>query len=51
MELDGTVIGTIGSAGKQVKELGLVNAIDCRVANTLYIGELSNWRVQKFTIR
>jgi len=51
LELDGTIIGTIGAAGKQAKELGLVNAIDCRVANTLYVGELSNWRVQKFTLR
>ena len=38
-----------GKAGKLAKELGLVNAIDCRVANTLYVGELSNWRVQKLT--
>ena len=51
LELDGTVVGSIGSAGKRPKELGLVNAIDCRVANTLYVGELANWRVQKFTLR
>ena len=51
LELDGTVVGTFGTAGKQMKEFGLVNAIDCRVDNTLYVGELSNWRVQKFTIR
>ena len=51
LELDGTVVGKLGSAGKQPKELGLVNALDCRVNNTLYVGELSNWRVQKLTMR
>ena len=30
MELDGTVLGRIGRAGKQLKEFGMVNEIDCR---------------------
>jgi len=51
LELDGRVIGKFGSAGKQMKELGLVNSIDCRTDNELYVGELSNWRVQKLTLR
>jgi DNA-binding beta-propeller fold protein YncE len=51
LELDGRVVGKFGSAGKQMKELGLVNAIDCRVENELYVGELTNWRVQKLTLR
>ena len=51
MELDGTVPGRIGRAGKQYKEFGLVNAIDCRDPNTLYVAELMNWRVQKLTVR
>jgi len=28
-----------------------VNSIDCRIENELLIGELSNWRVQKLTLR
>jgi hypothetical protein len=51
MELDGTVVGKFGSAGKQFKEFGMVNAIDCRDANTLYVAELMNWRVQKLTLK
>jgi hypothetical protein len=51
LELDGRIVGKFGRAGKQMKELGLVNSIDCRVENELYVGELSNWRVQKLTLR
>ena len=51
MELDGTVLGRFGRAGKQIKEFGMVNAIDCREANTLYVAELMNWRVQKLSLK
>jgi NHL repeat len=51
LELDGRVVGKFGTAGKQLKQFGLVNAIDCRTENTLYVGELTNWRVQKLTLR
>ena len=50
MELDGTVLGRIGRAGKQLKEIGMVNEIDCRDPTTLYVAELMNWRVQKLTL-
>ena len=51
MQLDGTVVGRIGKAGKQMKEFGMVNEIDCREPNTLYVAELMNWRVQKLTLK
>jgi DNA-binding beta-propeller fold protein YncE len=51
MQLDGTIVGRIGRAGKQFKEFGMVNAIDCRQPNTLYVAELMNWRVQKLTLK
>jgi hypothetical protein len=50
MRLDGTLIGKFGRAGKQLKEFGTVNAIDCRTENTLYVGEVGNFRVQKLTL-
>ena len=50
MELDGKIVGKFGTAGKLAKEFGTVNSIDCRNPNTLYIGELTNWRVQKVTL-
>jgi len=51
MELDGKVLGKFGAAGKLVKQFGSANEIDCRNPNTLYIGEVTNWRVQKVTLR
>jgi hypothetical protein len=51
MELDGKILGKFGTAGKLVKEFGTVNEIDCRNPNVLYAGELTNWRVQKLTLR
>ena len=51
VDLNGTVVGKFGKAGKLPKEFGLVNSIDCRTENELLIGELSNWRVQKLTLR
>ncbi len=50
MQLDGTVIGRFGKAGHQYKEFGMVNAIDCRDPNTLYVAEMMNWRVQKLSL-
>jgi len=50
LELDGRIVGRFGKAGKLAKELGLVNALDCRSDNELFVGELSNWRVQKLRL-
>ncbi len=49
--LDGRVLGKFGSAGKMPKEFGLANSIDCRNENELLIGEMTNWRVQKVSLR
>jgi DNA-binding beta-propeller fold protein YncE len=51
LELDGKIVGKFGTAGKLVKQFGLVNSIDCRGENEIYIGELTNWRVQKLNLR
>lgn len=51
MRLDGTITGKFGRAGKLPKEFGTVNAIDCRVENTLYVGEIGNLRVQKLVLK
>ena len=51
VQLDGKVIGKFGSAGKLPKEFGLANSIDCRNENELLIGEMTNWRVQKVTLK
>jgi len=51
LELDGRAVGKFGRAGKLPKEFGMVNAIDCRSENELWVGELTNWRAQKVTLR
>jgi DNA-binding beta-propeller fold protein YncE len=50
MELNGKILGKFGAAGKLAKEFGTVNEIDCRNPSVLYVGELTNWRVQKLTL-
>jgi DNA-binding beta-propeller fold protein YncE len=50
MELDGKVLGKFGRAGKLLKEFGTVNEIDCRSPNSLYVSELTNWRVQRLML-
>lgn len=49
--LDGTVVGKFGSAGKLPKQFGLANSLDCRSDTELLVGEMSNWRVQRVTVR
>lgn len=51
MELDGTVIGRFGKAGKEPGNFTTTHAIDCRNENELIISEITGWRVQKFTLR
>ena len=51
VSLDGKVLGKFGTAGKQMKEFGLANSIDCRSENDLLIGEMTNWRVQKVSLK
>jgi hypothetical protein len=51
LDLTGKVLGKFGKAGKQMKEFGSVNQIDCRSENELFVGEIGNWRVQKLTLR
>ena len=49
--LDGRIVGSFGKAGKLPKEFGIANSIDCRNENDLLIGEMTNWRVQRVTLK
>src|SRR6266850_4303073 len=51
MSLDGKVLGKFGTAGKLLKEFGTIHEMDCRSENEIYVGELTNWRVQKLSLR
>ena len=51
VQLDGTIVGRFGRAGKALGEFGSVNAIDCRNENELLVGETGNWRVQRVSLQ
>jgi len=51
MELDGTILGKFGKAGKALKEFSTVHEIDCRNPNELYVAEITAWRAQKIILR
>ena len=51
MELNGKIVGKFGKAGHLLKEFGSAHSLDCRSENEIYVGELTNWRVQKLTLK
>jgi sugar lactone lactonase YvrE len=51
MELDGTVIGKFGKAGKQLGQFSTTHGIDCRNPNELFVSEITSWRVQKILLK
>jgi hypothetical protein len=51
IRLNGQIVGKFGKAGKQPREFGMVNAIDCRTENNLIVGEVWNWRAQKVALK
>ncbi len=50
MELDGTIIGRFGKAGKALKEFSTVHEIDCRNPDQLFVAEITAWRAQKIVL-
>jgi len=50
MELDGTILGKFGVAGKQLGQFSTVHEIDCRNPNEILVSEITAWRVQKIVL-
>ena len=50
LELDGTVVGKFGKAGKGLGELSTVHDLDCSNENEILVGEIVAWRAQRFTL-
>jgi hypothetical protein len=50
MELDGTIIGRFGRAGKEPGEFQTIHGLDCRNPDELYTAEISAWRAQKILV-
>lgn len=51
MELDGTILGKFGHAGKEPGAFQVVHMMDCRDPNEIFVAEIESWRVQKFVLR
>jgi sugar lactone lactonase YvrE len=51
MELDGTIIGRFGHAGKTLGGFQVVHMMDCRNPNEIIVGEIESWRVQKLLLK
>jgi hypothetical protein len=50
LTLDGKLLGMLGTAGKELKAFGWIHAMACPSENTLIVGEIINWRVQKLLL-
>jgi len=50
-ELDGTVVGKFGHAGKLAPGFQVVHMMDCRNPNSIIVGEIESWRMQKFVLK
>jgi DNA-binding beta-propeller fold protein YncE len=49
--LDGTVLGVIGSSGRELGKFSGGHVLACPSENEVYVAETSNWRVQKLIIQ
>ena len=50
MNLDGEILGYLGSSGKKIGQFGNMHGMACPSENELWVGEEMNWRVQKLIL-
>jgi hypothetical protein len=50
--LDGTILGWLGSSGRELGQFNWVHSLDCSHVGDgiLYVADMNNWRVQKLLI-
>jgi DNA-binding beta-propeller fold protein YncE len=51
MELDGTILGKFGHAGKQLGGFQVVHMMDCRNPDQIFVAEIESWRAQKLMLK
>ena len=51
LELNGTIVGKFGKAGKAVGEFATIHQMDCRDPDVIYTAEINNWRSQKILLK
>ena len=52
MALDGTILGWLGSSGRQLGQFNWIHGLDCSQLDDgiLWVADMNNWRVQKLII-
>jgi len=50
LTLDGKLLGSFGTSGRQLKEFGWIHELACPSENEVYAAEVLNWRVQKMLL-
>lgn len=50
MTTDGTIVGWFGSAGRQLGQFNWAHGLACPTADTIYVADMNNWRVQKIIL-
>ena len=50
VNLDGKVLGMLGGAGGKLGQFRIPHALACPNEHTLWVADMTNWRVQKITI-
>jgi NHL repeat len=51
VELDGTIVGKFGRAGKAPGEFATIHQMDCRDPDVIFTAEINNWRSQKILLK
>ena len=52
MALDGTILGWLGSSGRQLGQFNWIHSLDCSQLDDgiLWVADMNNWRVQKLIV-
>ena len=52
MALDGTILGWLGSSGRQLGQFNWIHSLDCSQLDDgiLWVADMNNWRIQKLIV-
>ena len=50
MTLDGKILAMVGSSGRRMGQINWPHSLSCASENTVFLGDMNNWRVQKITL-
>ena len=50
--LDGTILGWLGSSGRQLGQFNWIHSLDCSQLDdgVLWVADMNNWRIQKLIV-